>query len=254
MQRVFLDALARQALDHAMAARHADAALLFQHLHREQPDEPAHALNLGNARLACADTDGALQAYDAAERLGGGGVALWLGQGLAWLAARRFQEAGRCLRRAYREQPEASDVALAWAQYLVEMERFDDARRCLARIDMAAVSPAQRRGAAWLHAQAGDERLALQLFAACLADDPGDDLTRLQYALLLERMNRLDETGEHLAAVRHPQAQAALHALCRGRWLRRRGDTRGALGQVLSALGLHIGLAEDSEPNGSPSS
>ncbi|TQM06935.1 sulfotransferase family protein [Pseudoxanthomonas sp. 3HH-4] len=231
-----LDALARQALAHAMAERHADAAVLFERLHRQQPDEPAHALNLGNARLACADVDGALQAFEAAERLGGDGVALWLGQGLAWLAARRFQEAGRCLGRAYRAQPGASDVALAWAQYLVEMERFDDARRCLARIDIAAVSPMQRRGVAWLHAQAGDEHLALQLFAACLADDPGDDVTRLQYALLLERMNRVDEAGEQLAAVRHPSAQPALYALCRGRWLRRRGDARGALAHVRSAL------------------
>lgn len=231
-----LDALARRALAHAMAERHADAAALFERLHRQQPHEPAHALNLGNARLACAEVGGALQAFDAAERLGGDGVALWLGQGLAWLAAQRFQEAGRCLGRAYRAEPGTSDVALAWAHYLVEMERFDDARRCLARMDIAAMSPMQRRGLAWLHAQAGDEHLALQLFAACLADDPGDDTARLQYALLLERLNRVDEAGEQLAAVRHPRAQPALYALCLGRWLRRRGDTRGALAQVLPAL------------------
>lgn len=236
-----LDALARQALEHALAGRHADAAPLFEHLHRLQPDEPAHALNLGNARLACADADGALQAFDAAARLGGEGVALWLGQGLAWLAARRFQQAGDCLWRAYRAQPEADDIAVAWAQYLVEMERFDDARRCLAHVDVDALSPEQRRGVAWLHAQAGDEQLALRLFASCLADDPDDDLSRLQCALLLERMNRLDEAGDLLAAVRHPQTQPALYALCRGRWLRRCGDTRGALAQVQVALAAACG-------------
>jgi tetratricopeptide (TPR) repeat protein len=239
--------LADEAFRWIANGREADALPLFERLRALQPDEPAHALNLGNARLACGDAVGALRAFDDAGRAGDDSLALWLGLGLAHLAMRHFREAGTWLRRAYRSQPHAADVALAWTQYLVEMEAFEEARQCLSRMDATPLSRDQRRSAAWLHAQAGREDIALRLFDDSLAADPDDDLLRLQYALLLERLNRLDEAGQQIAAIRDPHAQPGLSALCRARWLRRTGRLDDALAEARRGLSAPRGDEMDAQ-------
>ncbi|MEL1265635.1 tetratricopeptide repeat-containing sulfotransferase family protein [Pseudoxanthomonas putridarboris] len=239
--RADADRLLAQAFRLVEEERPDEAVPLFERLHAMQPFEVAHAINLGNARLACADTAGAISAFDEAERLGADGIACWLGHGLALLASRRFREAGQRLGRAYRAQPRAPDVALGWAQYLVEMECFDEARRCMSGVDTDALSSTQRRGAAWVLAQCGLEEDASRLFRACLEESPGDDLLRLQYVLLLERLNRLDEAGEQLRAVRDAQADAPMRALAMSRLLRRNGQARAALDSVRGALSLQSG-------------
>jgi tetratricopeptide (TPR) repeat protein len=231
------DGLLALALDRAMRDQPAEALPLFERLCVLEPQEPAHAINLGNARLACGDAMGAADAFARAGRLGSTGIEYWLGYGLAMLGSRNFPEAGALLQRAYQAQPEAADVVLGWVQYLVEMERLEEAHQCLTKVGAGGFAPMQRKHAAWLLAQCGHEEKALRLFDACLDASPGDAMLRLQFALLLERLNRLAETGEQLHAVGEVDASLApLHALVASRWKRRSGHAREALACVRSGL------------------
>lgn len=217
------------------------ARALFEEAAQRQPHVPEAWINLGNASLECGDHAGADCAFEHARSLVGDDVAVLLGQGLAWLGLRRFVDAHRVLAKAFACEPDASDVRLAYAQSLMELERFDDLALCLADIDADALNVDQQRALAWLWAQAGDDEHALALYQQLLATTPADSESHVRLALLLERLNRIDEAASALSMA--AADSGGMWALASARVLRRQGRLSEAMEHLLPALSQTLPLA-----------
>ncbi len=217
------------------------ARALFDIAAQRQPQAPEAWINLGNACLECGDPAGADHAFQHARSLAGEDVAALLGQGLAWLGLRRFVDAHTVLAKAFAREPEAADVRLAYAQSLSELERFDELAQCLVGVDAAALNIDQQRALAWLWAQAGSDEHALVLYQRLLAAMPADDESRVRLALLLERLNRIDDAANVLRMV--TSDTGGMGALASARVLRRQGQVEQALAHLLPALSPPMPLA-----------
>lgn len=193
-------------------------------------------LNFGNACLACEDMRNAEEAFAHARELGAGDeVAYLLGHGLTHLGNHDYAGAHTLLKRALAYEPEAADVRLAYAQCLAELERFDEIGPCVSGLDAADLDLPQQRALAWLLAQAGDDEAALRMYQRLLAATPVLDESRVQLALLLERLNRVDDAAQVLAAITASD-MSAMHALCVARVLRRQGRSAAAIMTLSHAL------------------
>lgn len=210
-----------------------------------QPQSPEIWINLGNACLECRDPAGADSAFQQARALGSRAVACLLGQGLACMALHRFAEAHDWLAQALAQEPGAADVRLAYAQALAELERFDALAQCLDGMDKEELSGEQQRVLAWLWAQAGRDEAALALYRQLLGEDPADHETRIRLALLLERLNRLDDAATELGQI-EPAAtmhDAGMLALAWARVLRRCGQADSAIARLMPALSQELPVA-----------
>jgi tetratricopeptide (TPR) repeat protein len=217
---LLLNALALARDGRAEEARQAFAACAQRH-----PGEPDAWLNLGNACLACGRAEDALSAFIRAGANGADGVAYLLGRGLALMAAGRHADAIAWLARAHAREPGAADVGLAYAQCLAELERYDDLAECVAGVAGTGLSFDQRTLLARLLALAGRDASALALYRDLVGEQPTASLPRVQLALLLERLNRVQEAAELLASVDADAPLAAsITALARARVARRRGQ------------------------------
>lgn len=217
------------------------ARALFEKAAQQQPHAPEVWINLGNACLECGDHAGANSAFQHARGLAGDDVAVLLGQGLAWLGLQRFVDAHRVLAKALAREPEAVDVRLAYAQSLMELERFDELAQCLAGIDAGALNIDQQRALAWLWAQAGDDEHALALYQQLLTATPADAESRVRLVLLLERLNRIDEAADVLSRIAFDKG--SMWALASARVLRRQGRVAEAMEHLQPALAQPMPLA-----------
>ncbi|WP_368561718.1 sulfotransferase [Pseudoxanthomonas sp. UTMC 1351] len=247
----------------AAQARPQEAREIFARLARVQPHEPAHLLNLGNACLEAGDPHAAVEAFEKARSKGAEGVVRLLGHGLALLACAKFEQARKLLADAHALEPDAVDVRLAYAQCLAELEYFDRIEGLVGSLEDEVLTREQRRVHAWLLAQAGIDERAVAAYQRLLAEDSEDVESRIKLALLLERLNRLDQTD---ALLRHGSvAQApmdAMKALALGRLRRRSGDPAGAAmvleqARTLASPGammaqLHFELAKCHEGTNQP--
>ncbi|WP_123768547.1 tetratricopeptide repeat-containing sulfotransferase family protein [Vulcaniibacterium tengchongense] len=195
--------------------RHADAAALFRALAEREPAVPEHRINLGNAYLHLGEPENARASFAAAERSGLDGVEFRLGYGLALLACGAPEQARVHLAAAFRLGP-AADTALPYAQCLCELERFDQAARIVAGLRPAALTARQREALAWVYAQTGQDRAACELYQALLEACPDRGDLRVDFALLLERINRLEDAETQLAhpSVLHGRASATRSLAC----------------------------------------
>ena len=210
-----------------------------------QPQSSEVWINLGNACLQCRDPAAADSAFQRARALGSQTVACLLGQGLACLALQRFVEAHDWLAQALLLEPGAADVRLAYGQALAELERFDELAQCLQGLGGEGLDGEQQRALAWLWAQAGRDEAALALYRQLLGADRADHESRVRLALLLERLNRLDEAATELGQV---APDAALHdagmlPLVQARVLRRRGQADIAITRLMPALSQALPVA-----------
>ncbi len=106
--------------------------------------------------------------------------------------------------QAWRQEPQATDTSLAWAQCLAGLERFGEIAPCIVRFRPALLAPGQRRALAWLFAQAGEDERALALYRQVLDEAPQAVEPRLQLALLLERRNQVERAARLLEKRRWP--------------------------------------------------
>ncbi len=210
------------------------ARALFQHAAALQPEAAQVWINLGNACLEDDDPRSADAAFMRARTLGAGDVAYLLGHGLAQLGNGNYVEAQHLLKAAFDQEP-AADVRLAYGQCLAELERFDALQDCLQGVDAAQLAPRQLPVLAWLLAQAGSDEAALQLYTQLLQQPTVADETRVQMALLLERLNRVDEAARVLTGVQ-ARAVTPMRALCAARVARRSGNAVLALQELAPAL------------------
>lgn len=232
-----------------------EAREIFAKLVRLQLHDPTHLLNLGNACLEARDPRAAVEAFEKARLMGAEGVVCLLGHGLALLACAEFEPARRLLAEAHALEPDAVDVRLAYAQCLAELEYFDRIEGLVGSLQEDALTQEQRRVLAWLLAQAGIDERAVAVYQRLLVADPDDGDSRIKLALLLERLNRLDQADallQHNTVAQAPMD--ALKALAQGRLCRRLGDPAGAValleqGCALASRGammaqLHFELAK----------
>ena len=166
-----------------------------------QPESLSAWMNLGNVCLESADALAAGAAFERARELGADDAAWLLGYGLSLLGQARFVEASRFLNAALVTEPDAVDVRLAYAQSLAEMERFEELAQCLQPLNAALLSLGERQALAWLLAQAGSDDAAQELYRQVLAEAPDSAESRIQFALLLERLNRVEDASQLLRAV-----------------------------------------------------
>ena len=223
------------------------AKTLFLQAIELHPDCSGAWVNIGNVCLDLRDIAAADAAFQRAWELGDETVACLLGRGLVRMNACRFVEAQALLQRAYQQEPNAADVCLAYAQCLCELESFDQVAACLQGVMVNALRPEQQRVLAWLLAQSGGEEEAVLLYRRLLDTDSAQDELRVQYALLLERLNRLHEAEQVLAGVRVDgiEATSMMHALASARLLRRRGHVRKAVGVLRAVLAAGQGAVAD---------
>ena len=175
--------------------RVSEAHELFKQLAHLEPGDIGHLLNLGNTYLEIGEPNDAEYVFAQARANGANGVVYLLGHGLALMAGMKFQPAQMLLSEAYALEPMAVDVRLAYAQCLAELEQFDRLELLVGSLDEALCTPKQERALAWLLAQAGLDERAVTLYRRLLALEPGDAELRVAFALLLERLNRLDEAN-----------------------------------------------------------
>lgn len=217
------------ALSLASQGRAAEAREGFAALAAREPEVTAHWLNLGNACLDLALPAPALEAFEHAAGLGASGVALDLGLGLALLERGRVADALPRLQAAHAADP-APDTTLALARCLLALGRQDEAADCVAGLGTAVLDPRQAESLSWILAQAGRDADAEAVLAGVLARHPAQGGLRVQYALLLERLNRRHEAR---AQLEHPAVAEAgadpNHGLARGRLARRDGKHAAAL-------------------------
>ncbi len=229
-----MDALQLLALAVAQQGRAEEARALFSEATQRQPKAPDAWINLGNACLECGDHAAADSAFQHARELAGDDVAVLLGQGLAWLGLQRFVDAHEVLKKAFAVEPDAADVRLAYAQSLSELERFDELAACLVGIRAADLNVVQQGALAWLWAQAGNDEQALALYQQRLAAMPADHESRIRLALLLERLNRVDDAADALKLA--AADTSGMWALASARVLRRQGRALEAIECLRAAL------------------
>lgn len=203
-----------------------------------QPDSVSVWMNLGNVCLESEDAAAAGVAFERARALGAADVAWLLGYGLALLGQARFSDANGFLEAALASEPEAMDVRLAYAQSLAELEHFEELAACLQGVRADALSPGERQALAWLLAQAGSDEAAQQLYRQVIAEAPQAGESRIQFALLLERLNRVEEADQVLHAVgpEHAQVAAGMFELAAARVLRRQQQQRLAIERLSDGL------------------
>ncbi|MGE8279923.1 MAG: sulfotransferase [Stenotrophomonas sp.] len=215
-----------------------EARIWFERAAHLQPQISAAWMNLGNVCLECEDADAAAVAFQHARALGTHDVAWLLGYGLALLGKACFVEAHRHLEAAFLLEPGAVDVRLAYAQSLAELEYFDALSACLDGLTEPPCITTQRRALAWLLAQAGKDREAVRLYAQLLSEFPHEVELRAQYALLLERLNRVEDAAEVLDGMMADNAgkAAGLVALAAARVARRQRRPAEAIARVQRGL------------------
>lgn len=213
-----------------------EALDVFGELTGREPEVPEHWINVGNTYLHLSDPDSAVACYRQAAELGASGVEFSLGYGLALQATGAFAEARLHLARAHAEDPHSPDVVLPYAQCLCELEDFELAARCVQGVQAGLLSPSQQEVLAWVLAQTDQDRAACDLYERILAANPQAGRARVEYALLLERLNRLEHAEEQLA---HPAAELSdpgLKCLVHARLARRRKRHEQALEWVERGL------------------
>lgn len=186
------------ALSLAEQERTADASEAFRELAAREQGKPAHWQNIGNAWLDLGLHDEALCAFERVGRFGGAGIEFDLGYGLSLSAWGRDAGARPRLQAAHRIEPGAADTCLAFTTCLCQFERYDDVAAVLAGMAPVPLSQRERETLAWIHAQCGDDAQAGSLLRQLLNAAPGHARLRVQYALLLERLNRLPEAQAQL--------------------------------------------------------
>ena len=149
--------------------------------------------NLGNARRAAGDRDGAIEALHQASLIRPDLAAIHYNLGVSLAEAGRFEEAARAFGEAVRLAPDHPPALLDLGRALRHAKLYPEALVSLARAGELAPGIAEvemERGRAFSGLGRFDE--ADQAYRAALARQPGLAAAYLERGLLLERGNRLE--------------------------------------------------------------
>jgi tetratricopeptide (TPR) repeat protein len=176
--------------------RHGEAAGCYERIVAADPADWEIWNNLGNARHAAGDLDGAIDALGRARRLRPGVAPIQLNYAMLLAAAGRLRESVEAYEAAARLDPGNSAVQLELGRNYAGLARMDEAEAAYRR--------------------------ALRL-------DPGIALAWLELGIVLERANRLDRLGPLLAEARAHHVPADEIAYLEALVLREQGRIEEAL-------------------------
>jgi tetratricopeptide (TPR) repeat protein len=180
--------------------RHGEAAACYERIVAADPADWEIWNNLGNARRAAGDLEGAIDALGRARQLRPGLAAVQLNYAIGLAAAGRLEESVEPYAAAARLEPGNPALQLELGKLLGHLGRHGEAAGALGRA--AALAPGQAE--TWLElgrAQAGlgDLDSAQAAYRRSLGLAPANALGWLELGIVLERGNRLDRLAELLA-------------------------------------------------------
>ncbi len=174
--------------------RPGEAESVFADLARDQPDEPAHWVNLASARRADHRPDEALPAFAHAAQLGEASADFFYNLGLTHLERQDLESARAVLQRAAALAAGDAEIHIALARACHESLRTDEALAALG--DWAlwpSLGSAQLAEIAFLLMNLGDSAGSEQALARALADPEPGAAASATLVKMLERMNRVDD-------------------------------------------------------------
>jgi tetratricopeptide (TPR) repeat protein len=228
------------------AGRHGEAEQAFIDLIQAQPDEPAHWMNLGTARRALGNPEGALTAFTRAAQLGAASPDFYYNVGLTHIDRKDFEAARAVLEIAVSLAPQDAEVRLQYATACHESLQTELGIAALADWQsFPGLYPELLARIGNLLMNMGETARAEEAMRAALPGSTGDAQASATLVKMLERTNRLDEARELLDNVKPSEVntgdEGAL-ALARATLAQRDGDHalavelyRQALEQVHSA-------------------
>ena len=222
--------------------RHSEAQAVFAELAEREPAEPSHWINLGTARRAMREFDGALVAYARAAELGSKDPVFYFNVGLVHLDRGDFESARSILEKARELDPVDAELTLRYADACYRSLRNDAAAAALAGWrSLAPLRPSVLAEIAQLLVNLGQQHEGAQALEAALADPAADAVTLLTGIEIAERINRLDQAQALLARLESeaqcPEIDEDL-VIIRARLAQRAGDHAAAerlYGQALLA-------------------
>jgi tetratricopeptide (TPR) repeat protein len=180
------------------------------------PKEPVHALNLGRARAALDQFEGAISAYRAAIKLNSGLTPAYFELAALQQRAGKLEDAEATYRKLLRAMPDNTQARLMLGLVVMENGRPADAEVLLRRAltdttdDKALVG--LRNGLAWAIRRQNRHEEALAEFDAVGRLDPTLPFVDIQRAEIMQDLRRYDEALEifRMALQREP-LNAHLH-------------------------------------------
>jgi tetratricopeptide (TPR) repeat protein len=245
-------------------ARNDEAAHVFARLLHAEGDNRAHWINYGTILRASGRHDEAQHAYRRAAALGEDSPDLWYNLGLLYLERGDAESARRELCRAHAARPDDPDIACQYAAACCETLHTDEGLGVMrAWHSLKPLDTERMARVATLLLSLGDGPAAEEALDQALHDPRPSDAARVQLALALERVNRVDAAQRMLAplaeelplqlgrdlllararlaqrAGRHEQAIALFGELARGETIERTHSHLFPLARSLDALGRH---------------
>lgn len=231
-------ALARSRADIAKRrGRHDEAAAILETIVAATPADHEALNNLGNARIETGDMIGAIEALERARALRPDHPLILFNLGKALAGAARYADSLAVLEQAARLAPKDATVLLELGRALNRVGRNADALPVLAdaaRIDGRADI---LLAIALTFADMGEFDRAEQGYRLALDADRTSGAAYLNYGILLEQANRLDELEALVADATANGVAGEEVAYLRAVLLRRRGQLAEALGIAESLSG-----------------
>jgi tetratricopeptide (TPR) repeat protein len=212
--------------------RFAEAHDVFADLIDEEPDAPAHWINLGNARRGCGDFDRALVAYARAAALGIKAADFYFNVGVTHLDRGDFESARLILEKARNLDPADAEITLRYADACYRSLQNEEAVSALAGWrTLASLKPHVLSEIAQLLINLGLQPEGEQALDTALAHPDADAVTLLTGIEIAERINRLDQAQALLARLEsepHPTTIEQDLVIIRARLAQRTGDHAAA--------------------------
>lgn len=222
--------LARSRADIAKKrGRHDEAAAILEQVVAAAPGDHEALNNLGTARLEIDDTAGAIDALERARAIEPRHPVIWLNLGKALAAAGRHAESLPILQEAATLAPNDAAVLFELGRALNRLGRNAEALPVLADAARAESRPDILLAIALTFADMGDFDRAEQGYRLALDADGGSGAAYLNYGILLEQANRLDELEGLVADAQANGVTGGAIGYLRAILLRRRGELAEAL-------------------------
>ena len=207
-----------------------EASWTYERLVSEHPDDFEAWNNLGNARHEAGDLEGALQAFQQARQLQPQSSLVHTNMGRVLISMDRYDDACMMLEKAALLSPKDSEPLLELGRTLTSINHPAAALKALG--DAARINPRDPRifvaiGVALM--DLSDQAKAEQAYQFALKADPGFSAALLNYGILLEKANRLDELDNVIAKAGAAGANGGEIDYLRALVLSRKGDSVQAL-------------------------
>jgi tetratricopeptide (TPR) repeat protein len=192
--------------------RYSEAEEIFAQLALQEPQEPAHWMNLGTARRGGKRLEEALTAYMRAAQLGASGADFQYNVGLTHLDRCDYEAARAVLSRAATLAPDDAEIRYRHAQACYECRRNEEALSALEGWEtLPAVSAEVAANIGQLLMSLGEAARAQAVLHQISLDPNLDPKVALTLIHAYERTNRLNEAHALFERLyREPRARAAL--------------------------------------------